>query len=323
MSFKKIQLLVLFFSFTILAFSQEKIDRNISFQNDPAKGYSLYVPSSYDDAVPNSLMVGLHPFNTSRWDGEAWRDTLTAFAETNGLLLLCPDGGADGRIDDQIDTAFTSFLIDSMLQWYNVNDTKIFLMGFSWGGRTVYSYGLNNPRKFAGYMPIGAAMNGISPTSPYFMNANKKAFFVIHGSADSPFQRYFPFYGNLNDFGACAETEYMAGIGHTIDFPNRNQILTDAYKWLDAQNCETTSLENEITPAEVAIFPNPVRQGGALVLNSELKINQIEIFSLSGNVLFTGENIEGFKTSDFPKGKYFIKVNTDKGMVTLGFSIME
>lgn len=323
MVLQRIQLLVLFCSITFLGFSQEKIDRSISFQSDPAKGYSIYVPSSYDDSVPNKLMVGLHPLNTNRWDGESWRDTLTAFAETNGLLLLCPDGGADGRIDDPIDTAFTSFVIDSMLQWYNVNESKIFLMGFSWGGRTVYSYGLNNPREFAGYMPIGAAMSGISASDPYFMNANKKSFFVIHGTADSPFQRYFPFYTSLNDFGACAETEYMNGIGHTIDFPNRNQILTDAYNWLDAQNCATSSLENEIAPSEVALFPNPVSQGGTLVLQSDLKINQIEIFSLSGNLLFTGENIDRFKTSDFPKGKYFIKVNTDKGMATKGFSIID
>ena len=323
MNWKIYSLVAIFCSVTFFGIGQEKIDRNISFDNDPSKGFSIYVPSGYDLNNPNKMMVGLHPFNTNRWDAVAWRDTLTAFAETNGLLLLCPDGGVDGRIDDQIDTSFTTFLIDSMLQWYNVDESKIFLMGFSWGGRTTYTYGLNTSRKFAGYMPIGAAMNGVNASSPYFMNANKKAFFVIHGSADSPVQRYFPFYGNLNDFGACAETEYMPGIGHTIDFPNRNQILTTAFQWLDAQNCEVSDLNEEVVSEEVLLFPNPIKQGAPLVLKTDLKINQVEIFSLSGNMIFSNENIETFQTADFPKGKYFIKIITEGGEVTKGFSIID
>jgi hypothetical protein len=70
------------------------------------------------------MMLGLHPFNTSRWNGESWCDKLIGFAEMNGLLLVCPDGGADGKIDDAIDTAFTTAIIDSMEIWYSINPAK-------------------------------------------------------------------------------------------------------------------------------------------------------------------------------------------------------
>ena len=104
------------------------------FQTDNFKKYSLYVPSSYDASVPQPLMLGLHPLNTNRWDGQAWRDTLIQFAEMNNLLLVCPDGGPDGRIDDAIDTAFTSVLLDSVATWYNVDhEEKNILMGFQLG----------------------------------------------------------------------------------------------------------------------------------------------------------------------------------------------
>ena len=133
-----------------LLFAQTRIDETVPFQSDPAKQYSIYVPSSYDANTPNKLMVGFHPFNTNRWNSISWCDTLIAFAETNNLLMICPDGGVDGKVDDPIDTAFTTVMIDSMLTWYNVDESKIYAMGFSWGGRTTYSYGLNHIEKFAG-----------------------------------------------------------------------------------------------------------------------------------------------------------------------------
>ncbi len=66
----------LLFLISIALISQEKIDSGFPFQNDNFKKYSLYVPSSYDESTPQSLMLGLHPLNTNRWDAESWRDTL-------------------------------------------------------------------------------------------------------------------------------------------------------------------------------------------------------------------------------------------------------
>ena len=96
-------------------FSQQSIDLAFQFPtNGPFKKYHIYVPASYNSSNPSKLMVGFHPFNTSRWNGKSWRDSLISFAENKDLLLICPDGGADGRIDDQVDYDCTTELIDSM-----------------------------------------------------------------------------------------------------------------------------------------------------------------------------------------------------------------
>jgi poly(3-hydroxybutyrate) depolymerase len=97
--------LLLLCTVTCFCSAQQRIDGSFAFQTDPSKNYSLYIPSGYDSSTPHRLMIGFHPFNTNRWDAEAWCDTLTAFAEFNNLILACPDGGADGSIDDPIDTA--------------------------------------------------------------------------------------------------------------------------------------------------------------------------------------------------------------------------
>ena len=264
--------------------SQTRIDATLSFQSDPAKQYSIYIPSNYDPAVPNKLMLGLHPLNVNRWNSISWCDTLINFAETNDLLLICPDGGADGQVDGAIDTAFTSFILDSMLHWYNVDESKIFAMGFSWGGRTTYTYGLNHVEKFAGFIPIGAAITNLNEVGPIVDNAVNKPFYIIHGNNDNPAIRFFPVRDALEDTGACVATELMPGVGHTIDFANRDAILTEAFQWVDSSSCALTSLKEirSIDEQEkVMVYPNPVSKNGQLnfldgfIVDNAVLVNQL------------------------------------------------
>ncbi len=132
---KKNILITLSILFSIHSFSQQRIDGNFAFQTNPGKKYSLYIPSSYNTTTPNKTMLGLHPLNTSRWNGVSWCDTLINFAESNQLILVCPDGGVDGKIDDPIDTAFTTAILDSVRIWYNIDNDKTYVMGFSWGAK--------------------------------------------------------------------------------------------------------------------------------------------------------------------------------------------
>ena len=241
--------------------AQERIDGTFPFQSDPAKKYSIYVPSTYEPGTPHRFMVGFHPLNTARWDAESWCDTLIVFAEENDLLLACPDGGADGRVDDPIDVAFTTALMDSMEVWYSVNLEKVYAMGFSWGGRATYTYGLSNVERFGGFVPIGAAITGTSQVTGIIENATGKPFYLVHGGNDAPGTRYFPILAALEDNGAIVNSILMPGVGHTIDFPNRNAILADAFQWVDSVNCapDPASVPDLSEPAlRFALSPNPV-----------------------------------------------------------------
>lgn len=220
---------------------QVRVDSSFSFQLNPSKGYSIYVPSAYDPNTPNGLMLGMHPLNPSRWNSISWCDTLIDFAEMNNLLLVCPDGGPNGSVVDQIDTAFTTALLDSMYKWYNIDTERQYIMGFSFGGRGTYTYGLSHPEVFGGLIPIGAAINGTSQVNgPLQANAACKAVYIVHGSNDSPNNRYYPVRTALLNSGAILNSLLMPGVGHTIDFPNRNQILTTAFQWIDSVNQNTT-----------------------------------------------------------------------------------
>jgi len=328
---KKILLILTVVLCTVQVIAQQRIDGNFAFQTDPAKKYSLYIPSSYNAAVPNKMMLGMHPLNPARWNGISWCDTLINFAETNNLILVCPDGGVDGAVDDAIDTAFTSALLDSARIWYNIDTEKTYVMGFSVGARATYTYGLNRPAVFGGYMPIGAAINGTNEvTVPLQNNSVGKPVYIIHGSNDSPNTRFYPVRDALIAKGAIVNTLLQSSVGHTVDFPNRDAILTTAYQWIDSVNCydlTTSTLQLQKTTG-VLLFPNPTNQQGDLIIDLILKNGQqkafVQLFDLNGKqlkslslVVNNGENRISKELTNVPSGIYMVSIELEKDRTTI------
>jgi len=65
----------------------------------------------------------------------------------------------DGLMNPNDKESMTA-LPDSVENWYSINTNKGFILGFSWGARAAYSYGLENYNRFAGFLTIGAFLNG-------------------------------------------------------------------------------------------------------------------------------------------------------------------
>ncbi len=281
---KSLFTLILVCSF-IFVQAQELITGSYDFQTDPSKDYTLYIPSNYETGTPNDMMVALHPLNTNRWNANSWCDTLKIFAEMNNLLLVCPDGGADGKIDDAIDTAFTTFLIDEVRTMYTINDDQIFAMGFSWGGKTTYTYGLQHADRFAGLMPIGAAINSGEVTALVDLSKDEN-FYVIHGSNDSPNTRFTPII-NMVSQNHCVETKLLPGVGHTIDFENRDAILTEGFQQLKNTPCLISSLETEIETATFLIN-NILQSGTNLAVADGYEDTEFTILNMKGDTIQVG-----------------------------------
>lgn len=231
-----VSLLVSLLLISLLAEAQSRIDSSFAFSTNPAKEYSIYIPSNFNPANANAMVVAFHPLNLARWNSESWCDTLIAFSEANDVITVCPDGGANGDVTDPIDYGFTSALIDSMKTWYNIDSQRVYALGFSMGGKAVYEYGLSNADIFGGYIPIGAAVSGAGFLSGTIQNAAAKPFYLVHGSLDATSTRFYPLITALKSNCALVDSNLMTGVGHTIDFPNRNAILGDAYQWVDSVN---------------------------------------------------------------------------------------
>ena len=285
--------------------AQIQIEGSFAFESDPAKKYAIVIPTSYTPGTSSPAFLALHPLNTSRWNAATWCAELSDFAETNQLLLICPDGGADGRIDDPIDTAFTSRLLDSAFVWYDIDPHKLYVTGFSWGGRTTYTYGLNHIDKFAGLMPIGAAVSTTQITG-IEDQADGVPVYIIHGRQDIPTIRYFPMRQSMIDHGACVDGILLDGVGHTIDFKNRVSILTDGYHFLQSNDCITTATKY-ITPNKDLGFTQSIYyRGSAIRLNDQ--VHNWELYDMSGMLIKKGHS--DIVILDTSAGLYFIKTPT-------------
>lgn len=289
MKFKLLLLLSTFFLLCEMD-GQEQLNESMPFDTDPSKDYSIFIPSNYSEGNPIPAFVALHPFNTNRWNGQTWCEELADFAEENGVFLICPDGGIDGKIDDAIDTAFTSFLLDSAFIWYDIDETKVYATGFSWGGKTTYTYGLNHIDKFAGLMPIGAAIN-INEIAGIEVNAEDIPVYIVHGSLDSPNSRFYPLLSAMEDNGACVESNLLSGVGHTIDFDNQVEILTEAYEYLQENECVTTSTIDEKI-AQTPILSQSIFSFGEMVSLDLTDRMQWSIYTIDGQAVMSGKESE-------------------------------
>lgn len=289
--------LFLFFNLHQYLCSQTRIDGSFSVKLRPVsppveKNYSLYIPSNYIQTIPNELMLGLHPYNST---SKLWCNTLVDFCEQNGLLLACPDGGPDGFIDDPIDQIFTDALLDSVLTWYNINQSKIFIMGFSWGGRTTYTYGLENYKWFAGFLPIGAYIDNDFNINSLLPHASNKPFYIIHGTEDNPEIHFYPIRDALVASGAIVNWKLLDGVGHTVNFAGRDSIFTAAFTWLDSVSSVITNIEfqkDEIClPQSVTLFqniPNPFNAGTEIRYQIQLEgWIRVKIFTILGEEIIT------------------------------------
>ncbi len=265
----------------------ERIDGTIDIEGE-TREYSLYVPDEYtsDDAWP--LMLAMHPLNPSRWNARSWCDTLVDFAAANGLLLICPDGGPGGNLTDELtDTLLASMLLDSMSVWYRIDERRIYVGGFSMGGAATYLYGLSESHRFGGLMPIGAAISGTSSFDHLFSNASGLPVAIIHGALDAPAIRFTPVVEGLREAGAVVRSELLQGVGHTIDFPDRNQILTTSFHWLDSVNLSrgtnSVGYRGERLHRRL-LFPNTTRPGGTIVMECgrEFELEYVRLVAADG-----------------------------------------
>jgi hypothetical protein len=78
-----------------------------------------------------------------------------------------------------------------------------------------------------------------------------------------------------------------------------------------------SGIENVATENSISIYPNPVKNE-LRIENGELKINNVELFDLTGKIIFNFQfsTINSINVSALPQGIYLVKITTDKRIIT-------
>jgi hypothetical protein len=78
-------------------------------------------------------------------------------------------------------------------------------------------------------------------------------------------------------------------------------------------------INDVLSDNNLVIYPNPVTDK-LIIENGELKINNVEIFDIAGKKLSTIDyQLPTINVSVLPAGIYFVKITTDKGVLTNKF----
>lgn len=304
-------LLILFIPVISLAKSGT-LDGQIRAYDGTSRAYSLYFPSTYTSAKPMALMVSFHPYGRYRWDAKSWRDTLQAFAELNQFILLCPDGGSDGRTDQQEDLDLALQLVQYTKRNYNVNAKQIYAMGHSWGAKAALKFGLSHPDLLEGLLLVGMASDvASSEFAPLIKRSRNMRIFILHGQYDSPTTQFQPLHDQLMRGGACLDFKIIKGVGHTIHFAGREALLTQAFQWIQQSPCyqipQSEHNKHPYSTTQISIYPNPGVEGGPIWIRGlkAEEVAQIRILDRSGILIRIVKNfdpeqaIRGLKYGDY------------------------
>ncbi len=156
----------------------------------------VHVPAGYDSAVATPLIVLLHGYTSSGEGHDAYMG-LSDLVDDYGFLMAAPDGTKETGPDENRfwnasssccnffesevdDSAYLADLIDSIKGDYNVDDTRVFLVGHSNGGFMSYRMAHDHSDTIAAIASLAGADQSAGLPTP----ANPVHVLQIHGDAD-------------------------------------------------------------------------------------------------------------------------------------------
>ncbi|MEO8670226.1 MAG: PHB depolymerase family esterase [Tahibacter sp.] len=121
-----------------------------------SRTFYLYVPSSYTPTHPTPLLLALHGTSgsaaASPGAAQTVRSNWSALAESSGFIVLAPAGTqAQGGWTPSTDGAIMEAALDDTFALYNIEQSRIYLWGFSAGAHLAHALALTNTTYFAAY----------------------------------------------------------------------------------------------------------------------------------------------------------------------------
>ena len=139
-------------------------------QSFPDRPYNVFVPSTYNAATAAPLVILLHGYGASGLIQELYF-RLQPEAEARGFLYVHPDGtpnalgnlawnATDACCQDVVtvdDSAYLTSIINEVSATYNVDQTRIFLVGHSNGGFMSYRMACDHADRIAAIVSLAGA----------------------------------------------------------------------------------------------------------------------------------------------------------------------
>jgi len=148
-----------------------KLIDTIKVASAPDQKYSIYIPSSYNQASSTSLLMFLDPGGRATFPLRQYAE----LAEQYNLIFACSYGSKNGPVEPALRSCYA--MLEDIGKNYNIND--FFAAGFS-GGARIATFMAISDKKFSGVIACGAAF----PQGQQIPSGRNLAYALIAGNRD-------------------------------------------------------------------------------------------------------------------------------------------
>jgi enterochelin esterase-like enzyme len=191
---------------------------------------AVHLPENYDPEQQYAALILLHGFSMN---AQQMIEAMEKTAVYKTHLLFALDGKGD-RHDDEFggkEITFLEVLLDSIRQKFPINENKLLLSGFSYGGREALYWGMRHPKVFSGIIALSPAIQSRADANnqlpipfpqPFsFENAAQLPFCFCYGAEEESWRPDIEYFiEQLRSEQARVKVKLAKGEGHSIWYRN-------------------------------------------------------------------------------------------------------
>lgn len=310
-------------------FSTAVIWTNID--GNQARSVKVYVPTNYNANTKYKLVIGFHGLgdNPSNYIQGISYYTLNPYF--GKVILACPNEGTASTswFSGSEDFKIISAIIGHLDNTYNIDRGRVFVQGFSFGGKSVYLHGLDEADSIRGIIAHSpgfyntADINNTCTNTQHcqhnynYQNAPKVLVAITAGSGEYNLGLTEPYL----DLAKKAKNKLISKGCDAVFFEDATGYhnlppLAIVKQCWDHVNKDVVNIKELPKKKLFSLYPNPANS----VVNIEttaMGSHKVIIMDLTGSVVktidFEGSKIS-FSVTDLSNGIYFYKIRNANGV---------
>lgn len=196
--------------------------------------YSLYVPSGLEVNKSHPLVIGFHGFGELAKDYIAiWKED----ADKNKFIVAVPQAYSkrypDGNIVESYPwlevSDFTRGVLADIKKNYKIDESRVFLTGYSAGASASYIVALSGGLKIKGVIPVDGYLPLESGIISKLGKAKEMNFYVVHGAEDRDVKTVIEQEKTLLKYGGKMEFLTIPDLGHEYPLSEHENIVEWMY----------------------------------------------------------------------------------------------
>ena len=241
------------------------------------------VPLNYNHSDQHPLVVGLHGCIGGSNPASGFRNEIAFLSDSIGAIVVCPNGlTAFAGMMDNFDHPIIIAALDSAMATYNIDPSRVYLIGFSCNGYVTAKYGTQEIYPWKGIIPFNAALNSSDSTNGLFDYTNQTSTCICVGSNDPGLSLSQQLRDSLAVNGASYYYNEIPGVGHVTMFPT---FPAEVMECFDSFNVTVQGTSYSIrVNGQVKVYPNPTSDIATFTING-LDQGSLTIYDLSGSLL--------------------------------------